>query len=496
MSNKIKKQLRALLGEKRRDKRQIYKKTKRFLESQGKLFAGSDKEAYFYNRTTKELHQVSDTLFKKYIASELYFDRSDQLFSGVIKHIEDHVYKKSASMNFYKLAHYDEDSGKLYVNQFGGKMHVLDGEKIRLVNLGTDGVFFRDSDSCEPYEIEKSEGGLTRKYLFRKDNFLENPSSELKSKDQEFLLKSWVYSLFFRELYPSSKPILVFYGTPNSYKTETARSILTFLFGRMADVSDPPRTSRDLNVIADASHVLFLDDFAQANKNLEKPLVRISTGMTATERELYTNKGVSTSKPDVFIGITAKEPYFSQEDFLQRCLIIRLESGTSNTSASDIKKGVLANRNKIWGEVLNRLNTMVKRLKKKSHSAQVKFRMAVWADLLLKTNPKKATYIEGLLQKINRDQISFLIESNPLAMALSIWLKDMNNLGAWRNSGKIRDDLREIASERGLPFKDYEDNQVFGPAMTNIASTFTRLYRVETARTRGRNRYRFSNPSK
>ena len=56
---------------------------------------------------------------------------------------------------------------------------------------------------------------------------------------------------------------------------------------------------------------------------------------------------------------------------------------------------------------------------------RVNFRMADWAQLLLKTNPKKkADYIQELLAKINRDQILFLIESNPLSRALSIWLKD------------------------------------------------------------------------
>ena len=245
MANKIKKQLRELLNEKRRDKRPIYKKTRKFLESQGELFITSGKEAYFYNRRKKELHSINSKPFQQYLASELYFDRSDSVFSGVIKHLEDHSYRSGRHIDFYKFSHYDEASGKLYVNQFGGNMYVLDGDKIKLAPLGTDGIFFNDPDYYEPYEMEDSPGGLAKKYLFEKPNFLNTKGSALAPEDQEFVLRSWVYSIFFRELLPT-KPILVLYGPPDSYKTETARSILTFLFGQAANVSDPPATTRDL----------------------------------------------------------------------------------------------------------------------------------------------------------------------------------------------------------------------------------------------------------
>jgi hypothetical protein len=494
MANKLKKQLRELLNEKRRDKRPIYKMTKKFLESRGELFITSEKEAYFYHRKKKELHNVTSTAFQRYLASELYFDRTDPVFKGVIKHLEDHAYRRGQHVDFYKFAHYDEESGKLYVNQFGGNMYVLNGKSIKLVDLGTDGVFFNDPDYYEPFEMEDSPGGLAKKHLFAKANFKSSKDGAMIPEDQEFVLKNWVHSLFFRELLPT-KPILVLYGPPNSYKTETARSILTFLFGQEANVCDPPPSPRDLNVIANANHVLFLDDFSPANKNLEKPLVRISTGMTAAERELYTNKGVSVTKPDVFTGLTAKLPYFSHEDFLQRCLILRLENGMKNIASQHIKKEILENRNRIWSEVLHNLNKMVARLKKQnaSHPDELGFRMADWGQLLLKANPKKkADYIKTLLSKINRDQITFLIESNSLAQALSIWLEDKDHRDRWFESGAIRKQMMVIAKQKGLAFKEYENDQIFGSEMANVTATFERIYQVQSEKSRGRKRYRFS----
>jgi hypothetical protein len=492
----VKKALRELLNEKRRDKRPIYKMTQKFLNSKGELFVTSDKEAYFYHRKRKELHNVNSITFQRYLATELYFDRTDSVFKGVIKHLEDYAYRSGRHVDFFKFAHYDKESGKLYVNQFGGNMYVLNGKSIKLVDLGTDGVFFNDPEYYEPYEVEDSPGGLAKKHLYAKPNYKSSEDGALTSADQEFLLKGWLYSLFFRELLPT-KPILVLYGPPNSYKTETARSILVFLFGQDADVCDPPPTARDLNVIANAHHVLFLDDFSPANKHLEKPLVRISTGVKSAERELYTNKGVSVTNPDVFIGLTAKLPYFSQEDFLQRCLIIRLEDMTKSIASDHIKAEILDNRNRIWSEVLQNLNKMVARLKERKDSKPVDlgFRMADWGELLLKTNrKKKEDYIKTLLSKINRDQIQFLIESNPLAQALDIWLRDKDNRGQWLESGSIRKQLMVIAKQKRMSFKEYENDQVFGSELANVAATFKRIYQVKCRRRRGRNQYRFGAP--
>jgi hypothetical protein len=86
MGNKTKKELRQLLNEKRRDKRTIYKKTKKVLVGQGEFFF-TNSEAYFYHSKKKKLFFIDSNDgkdFHQYLASELYFDRSDGLFKGVL----------------------------------------------------------------------------------------------------------------------------------------------------------------------------------------------------------------------------------------------------------------------------------------------------------------------------------------------------------------------------------------------------------------------------
>ena len=134
MANNTKIELRQLLNKKRRDKRPIYKKTKKFLASQGEFFFTKDKEAYFYHSKKKELFFIDSKDgkdFHQYLATELHFDRSDGLFKGAIKHLEDHAYRSGQRIEFFKFAHYNEASGKLYVNQFGGNMYVLNGVRHR-----------------------------------------------------------------------------------------------------------------------------------------------------------------------------------------------------------------------------------------------------------------------------------------------------------------------------------------------------------------------------
>ena len=495
MGKKNKKQLKLLLENRNQEKKEIYKRVRKELRKRGKFFRSSDGFAHYYDSKNNHLYEIDmkNTDFTQFIAVNLGFDRTDSLFRGVVYHLADVAYKSGEQINFFNLAHWDDDNGILYVNRFDGKMYRLDGKSIAEVELGVDGVFFNDPDWYEPYRIEDYTKKRLSKILFKKPNFQNDKKSALSPKDQAFILRHWFYGVFFIELLPT-RPILIFYGEPSSWKTDTARSILKFLFGGSADVHDPPNSARDFKVVTNASKLLFIDDFDRSNRNLEKHLVRLATGSISEERTLYSNSNVTRMDPDTFLGITTKWPYFSREDFLQRCMIVRLKKMDQNKSSKQIMEAIAKHRNKLWKELFDSLNKLIVRLRKsRSVSSYLNFRMVDWGELLYRALPKKRhNYLDNLWQRINQDQIDFLTESNPLAMTLSIWLKDKKNHGKWIESGKIREDLRIIAKASNLDFSEYNNDQIFGVEMANVSSTFSRIYTVKKRRRRGRNRYKFT----
>jgi hypothetical protein len=170
-----------------------------------------------------------------------------------------------------------------------------------------------------------------------------------------------------------------------------------------------------------------------------------------------------------------------------------------NIPSGAVRKRILNKRNAIWDEVLERLNGIVNRLNrtKNQQPITVNFRMADWAGFLFRAlRKKKHDYIRDLLEKINNDQILFLEESNPLLLMMQEWLKDPVNLNSWIESGEIRDGLRPIAQQKGLAFKEYENDQHFGAELRNVTSTLSKICHVDFKRPRGRNVYRFSQKKK
>jgi hypothetical protein len=78
---------------------------------------------------------------------------------------------------------------------------------------------------------------------------------------------------------------------------------------------------------------------------------------------------------------------------------------------------------------------------------------------------------------------------------LFVWLTDESNRNKWIESGKLRKELFIIADKENLNLKQYKNNQLYGRELRNIATTFSRIYKVDDDNTRGRNKYRFGDKS-
>jgi hypothetical protein len=231
------------------------------------------------------------------------------------------------------------------------------------------------------------------------------------------------------------------------------------------------------------------------NRNIESELVRLSTGARVDDRKLYTNSDLSSLKPDAFIGFTTKAPHFTREDLMQRLIVFWLESKSDNISAEALQQQILTDRNKLWAEVLLELNSIVQNLRNRKNDTHQTFktRNAAWADFVFRSIPEKdRSKFNRILSKLNEGQINFLLESNPLAKALSVWLKNKKNLNRWVESGKLRVELKNIAGKNQLDTTIYMNNQKYGVELKNVASTFSRIYKYEINRSRGRNEYRFT----
>ena len=483
------KKLKSLLDDLSKPKQgKVYDETLKLMKHRGSFIYTREHEAFFYDSRDKKIYPILDKKFLIWLSIEFGFVTSERIIKHVVSRLETHAFQNGKEIEFKKFSHYDPAVCVLYINKFDGKVFRIDGEQTNIVDMGTDDIYFNDSD-YDPIGLAPS-NGLMDKILFGDINF---SNRSLNREEQKFIFKWWFFASFFKTIFPA-KPILVLYGDPNSGKTVSLKRFPLFLFGSKGDVNSPPDLVRDLRVIANHSHILLLDDIEPKNKNLESELVRMATGVRVDERKLYTNKGLSSLVPDAFVAITTKAPHFTREDLIQRTFVLWLESKTDNINPNVLQQRILDNRSKLWSEVLSNLLSIVKRLKdlKNQKPIEVRFRNAAWAEFVFKATHKKYhNTIKKLLNKINEDQIMFLLESNPLAKALFLWLREKGNLGKWIESGELRQDLMRIARLNQLDQTIYKNNQKYGVELKNVVSTFSRIYEVEINRPRGRNEYYF-----
>lgn len=472
------------------NKEQIFQETLKIMKARGKFIFTLEKDAYFYDAKGKKIYAILDKEFFIWLSIEFGFISTERITKHVVSRLEAYAFQHGKEIQFKKFAHYDPAACILYINKLDGKMFMIDGELIKVVDSGTDDIYFQDPDYYQPIELEQAKG-LSDEVLFGNINF--SRDSLLSTEEQGFIYKWWFFSSFFRTIFPA-KPILVLYGPPDSGKTETGRRIPKFLFGSTGNVNSPPGSAKDFQVIADKFHILILDDIDKENKKIESELVRMATGVRVDERKYYTNKAISSLDPDAFVAITTKTPHFTREDLIQRTFVLWLESKTDNISPIVLQQRILDNRHTLWSDILLELLRIVKRLKLREDwkPAVVKFRNAAWAEFVFKATDKKDhPAFKQILKKINEDQIRFLLESNPLAKALFMWLKKKDNIGRWVESGELRIDLKKIARLNHLDQTVYQNDQTYGVELKNTASTFSRIYDVEIYRPRGRNKYCF-----
>ena len=470
---------------------EILTMTTLILKARGHFIYTMDKEAFYYDGKENQLYRVLDKEFAVWLSIEFGFVRSDRITNRIIIELETHAFQHGKKVRFRKFTFFDHISYTLYIHKGDGKMFRLDGERFSIVNMGVDGIYFIDPPHYQPIEYETASEGLMDKILFGDISFAKE--SLLEEYEQTFVLKYWFLSTFFQSLLPA-KPILVLYGPPDSGKTEAVRRLPRFLFGDEANVNSPPNTVKDLRVIADKAHIILLDDIDRRTKAIESELVRMATGVRVDERTLHTNKGVSSLVPDAFVAMTTKTPHFTREDLIQRIFVLWLDKNLDNISAEVIQRQVLENRDRMWAELLMELLEIVKRLRERRNDSpiKIKFRNAGWAEFVFKATPKEAhKSFATILQKLNEDQIRFLLESNPLAKALSLWLKKKGNLGRWVESGELRKELKKIAYVSNLDSTIYGNDQKYGIELKNVTSTFSRIFVVDNDRPRGRNKYHF-----
>ncbi len=418
-------------------------------------FVCTDRDLYYFSDQDKKLLPIEDQYFAAAIEDFYGINISEMEFKYLMGSIQTETLQRGTKADIYRFAFYDKETKELYISRFDGQAYRLDGEKIDLISNGEDGVLFLDEPYCHPFEYmpDRSKERLFTKLFVNPVNFSTGGDVTLSKNEQRLLWGVWIYSLFFESLLPT-KPIVSFLGEKGSGKSSTLRWVIQLLFGPEADVLSLAKEKEDAFLSAVTNNHICIFDNCDGRINwLNDHLSALATGGHITLRKLYTTNESVSYKPKVFLGLTARTPQFKRDDVVDRLLIFKVDRIEPFISENTLREERLSQRNLIWSELLENLNVIVATLKEDNEEKfTTNHRMADFAELgyRIASGQGFGEDFKNALKKTQEEQDIFLLEDEPIYLALEIWIQDKGNRGDELTAAELRAKLETVASDNSI----------------------------------------------
>lgn len=388
-----------------------------------------------------------------------------------------------------RFAFFDKTSFTLYISNHDNSVYKLDGERIEIVDNGTDEVFFAFEPETAPFDIQSEDfGGVERYFIAAEGNsplsfstqaFLQGGSKlrkhlidraslseeqNLSVDEQKCLLSIYFYSLFF-ESTMEEKPILCFVGLKESGKSTLATLIGKALFGdRFLSLHCPDDLDDMRTVLGENYYVVFdnVDHFVDS-KAIDA-LCAAATGATIQKRKLYTDCDTIRIRPRVFLVITTREAKFKRDDLVSRLLIFGTRRVSKPRPRADLYRQVEENRNAIMAEVLLNLNSVIRVLRaKRNISPECISRIADWEAFGRKVCDDGDLAFQEIMARMNKTKDEFTIEDDLLYALLDEYVVNKGyvingetahelyeRLVKWADDSKIRDFSRRYKNPKSV----------------------------------------------
>ncbi len=407
-------------------------------------------------------------------------------FEHVISGLRTEAHLNGTEVEVHRLAHYDPETGKLYVSRFNGWVYRLDGRQIREVPNGTDGVFFWDSSAWKPYEIirESRAEGLLAGLIVSSANF--SDSTGLTAAEQQWLFSVWCLSQFFGSLHPT-KPLLLVCGEKGGGKTLSLRKWLKMLFGKSADVTALERSKQDGFIAAVCSSpIAVFDNVDEQVSWLADHLAQLATGVSFTRRKYYTTNQSVEFQPQCFVALTSRTPKFleTRDDVLDRTLILQTERRQHFSPEQAQLNQIAKSRNLLWTELLRDLNRIVAHLKEtEGEVLDGSFRMADFASFALKVAQAEGQEENArrIFEKMESRRTEMLLAEEPIAICLEKWLSNQDNVARRVNSADLNRELAFAAARVGIDWP-YRSPRALGQRFSHITTHLRERFDVQVER--------------
>jgi hypothetical protein len=435
--------------------------------------------AYFFFETDKHLIEINPEgegfrlLLYRYGINPI-----ESIYRWIAEELRNVALSKGERAEIHRLSHYDSRRFTVYFYGGNNRVYRISCDRIDLVDNGTDGVLFVSDPRCKAFERVPVPDGPSRftEIITSKINFADDV---LTAGERQRIFELWFYSTFFESIMPT-KPIVAFIGPKGSGKSITLRKTGMLLFGERFDVTPLTNDSKDFDAAVTNSPFVAFDNADHKCAWLNDRLATVATGGVIKRRELYTTNRLVEIPSRCFVGITAHTPHFRRDDVADRLLIMKVERFEEFVAEKTLLAEVVARRNDILSEVIEKLQRIVRALRaEQGVDDSSAFRMADFADFAVKVARHEGwgEQLRRIFEKLGHEQSEFTLEGDPIYETLSVWAAE--NPGHEVTYKDLWAELKTVADHEGIDFHEYETNaRAFVRRMPNIRSNLEEFFEI------------------
>lgn len=479
--NDVRRNTKLLVNERRRA---IYDIVVLAMRSEGDFSATHDGRQYYTLRDQGQPMGIGEYSRSLNALLDLRYglNKAEPEYSHVLNSLASYATTLPETAQVSILSHFDKRNNYIMIHTGRKLVYKVTPESVSHVVNGYNNVIFLWDRITEPFTPDLSTSLDWAAYLFGDIPNVINVSPE----QAKILLKVWtIFALLRREA--NSRPILGLFGQPGSQKTTLARKLYALFYGRHTDISTVTNP-QNFDIATATIPFYVLDNLDTWEKWLPDRLAQAAGNTDVIVRKLYSDAQIIRIKRQAMICITAHDPKFGRADVADRMLILsllRFENMNPPVMFKDetsIIEGVLSNRNRLWGSIINDLQRVLATPFPSTTTLQLRIqdfaRLGEWIALALGCHE---VFCE-VVNRIRDSQRTFsLDEESILVSTLQKWLSLTNCHPQPKSEAVLYQELLSVVmpGDQHQFMQAYRSSSHLSRRLSTLQSTLTQIMDID-----------------
>jgi hypothetical protein len=436
----------------------------------------------YFDGETKKLFTLESPDFHTWIATESLINRSTGSFTYIMSDIHDETLQGKDSRGVIPSVLWERKEQIIYISCGNSKMVRVDGQSVRMVDNGTDGVLFMSGRSMEEWPLLDGPGEdpFACSKLFQGASF--------ESQHGLMLTRLWVLGLFAKH---RTKPCIVFTGTFGSGKSRTAKGIYEMIGApyRLSTVKE--NGELDFWVSLNDGGLCCFDNVDSRNKWFADAMQAASTDGRTEVRKMYTHEMMQLVA-NASVMLTSNNPTFATDSGLSdRLIIVRLDKTRAHSSDKGLTDDFLSRRGQTMTWITRTLSKAL--ADEQPIDANINMRHPDFADFGLRCGRACGLYDEArdAMKAAEMDKNLFPIENDFVAKKILETISE--------NGGQFEGTSTELSVILLAKYDAPDDstkkalsNRAVGNVLSKYKEQFRAILGMDDRTLHGRKSYKFN----